>query len=219
MIDVDELVHRTAADLIAVWKGAADSPSLRFPRRRNDVPRVSEQEARVLMCQVLEKARVPYAVEWPTEGRYAFSQEGGETDEDTGMSARTDLAVLDDDTDDRSAKPAARLAVEFKSAQPRQPDIDKDMRKLVREEVPGLWFHTLEASNSGTIGSLFRKLDIALRNEVDLWRRTRSEPVPAHRITVAVVVLSGKQIGLWTLVTAPEDGISTDEDDWTRTTL
>lgn len=194
---VDELLFatKTARRLKAVWDDTDwREPSLRFPSLRDDARnrRVSEQEARVLMCRELEGAH-NYSIEYPTRELYTFSGQAS-------LSARVDLAVL-------SADGAMTLAVEFKANQPPQGAIDKDMEKLVFERVPGLWFHTLRATNSKTLERLFSKLKVGLENGKQKWHTKGHTDVLDHKLTVAVVVLSGPKPGLWTQQTQIDQGI------------
>jgi len=86
-----------------------------------------------------------YSVEAPTTKAYQFSGE-------TPLSAQTDLAVYDE-------RGIRICNVEFKakgvslSAQ-RHFHIYKDMQKLLREPVWGLWFHLLESTDNSTINNV-----------------------------------------------------------------
>lgn len=117
-----------------------------FPRYRGKKEgekgdlRVSEQGARFAFVEALCTAgQFRYSVETPTDKLYQFT---GETKE---ISALTDLTVYDKETKRR------RCNVEFKaggispSAQEKNKEkIYKDVQKLLREPVWGLWFHLLE---------------------------------------------------------------------------
>lgn len=202
---VEDLAAETARRLIAAYHSDGREPSLRFPPLRDGRRRVSEQEARVVMCQVLEGER-GYSIEYPTTMRHSFSGQAL-------LSARIDLAVW--------AAHGMDLAVEFKAGQPPQEAIDKDMVKLVGEGVRGLWLHTLEGSNSATLPSLFGKLKVGLENGRRTWLAkglaANSLDVAAildHELTVAVVVLKGRDQGLWTQRVQIDQGISDQRADW-----
>lgn len=109
-----------------------------FPCGSNG-PRVSEQEARFAFVDALCRGPLRYSVETPTCKSYGFSGKGK-------RSAQTDLTVRDE-------KLAPLCNVEFKSGGSSR-GIAKDMEKLAREPLPGLWFHLLEGVDNSTIGGL-----------------------------------------------------------------
>lgn len=138
-----------------------DRCRLLFPRYRKKEEctkgklRVSEQGARFAFVEALcTGGQFLYSVETPTDKLYQFT---GETKK---ISAQTDLTVYDKDK--------SRLCnVEFKkggwSMKGREPDgsgessksnvfpIHKDVLKLMREPVWGLWFHLLESTDNSTV--------------------------------------------------------------------
>ncbi len=122
---------------------------LEFSRRRDKELRVSEQEARFAFVESLCQESLRYSVEVPTTKRYAFS---GESRSD--QSAQTDLQV-------REGGQHRVSNVEFKSkgitpragCETKMP-IYKDVEKLMREPVWGLWFHLLKSVNRSTIPNL-----------------------------------------------------------------
>lgn len=122
------------------------SPRLVFPDLAKGQVRFSEQESRLLWCNSLQETSYYYAVEAPTTKKYM----------QTGKSptrARTDVALYTANTSGLQ-----RIAnVEFKAGSVGVEQIRKDLEKLIREGLPGNWFHTLHAENSGTIPNLFRK--------------------------------------------------------------
>lgn len=128
-----------------LWRTARDDPSaphLIFADSRSGARRVSEQEARVLMCVLLEELGLNYSIETPTAETY---QQSGSY----ALSARTDLTIH------RSRRSADRaLAVEFKAGTAPVEVIRKDLEKLTRERVPGLWFHTLEKATPRILDTL-----------------------------------------------------------------
>ena len=129
--------------------------------------RVSEQEARFAFAEALCRgARFSYSVETPTDKLYQFSGENKE-------SAQTDLTAYDLETKGRLCN------VEFKaggirpSAKNKDP-IYKDVQKLLREPVWGLWFHLLESTDNstirdflGVIGEGVGKVQSEFGNEID----------------------------------------------------
>ena len=208
MVIVPELLaQKTAALLSSALTRTVNepgAPGLRFPRLRSGATRVSEQEARVLMCQALESAGRTYSVEYPTSETFSFTGS-------TPMSARTDLVVW--------GELGLSIAVEFKAGQPRQADVDKDMEKLAVENVRALWFHTLESTNARTLPTLFRKLSLGVAHGAERLRATNAAAADDHDLTVAVAVLHGKQIGLWLQTVTFSQGLNEDLSAWnTHTT-
>lgn len=128
-----------------LWLAYSDEPTapkLIFADTRAGIRRVSEQEARVLMCVLLEQAGSYYSVETPTAETY---QQSGTY----ALSARADLTVHG------SRRNGDRiLNVEFKAGTPPVEVFRKDLEKLTREGVAGLWFHTLEKATPRTLATL-----------------------------------------------------------------
>ncbi len=138
----------------AYARGAGNQPGvsgdgrLVFPRYREEEKlRVSEQEARFAFVEALCRGPLRYSVEAPTTKRYSFSSAGS-------RSASTDLQI-------HEMNMAGICNVEFK-AKGKSPDakdndsIRKDVEKLLREPVWGLWFHILEGVDNSTINNLMR---------------------------------------------------------------
>ncbi len=118
-----------------------------FPKYRNDNIRVSEQEARFAFVEALCSGPLFYSVEAPTSKKYQFSGKNP-------LSAQTDIAILDTF--------GARICnVEFKSkgispSSKRFFPIYKDLQKLLREPVWGLWFQLFKAVDNTTINNFFK---------------------------------------------------------------
>jgi hypothetical protein len=122
------------------------SPRLIFPELRGGNIRISEQEARLLFCTMLQDTSYYYSVEAPTTETYV--QSGTKP-----LSARTDVALY------RSSENGLKRVanIEFKAHSATQEQIRKDIEKLLREKITGNWFHLLASANSGTIPRLFKK--------------------------------------------------------------
>lgn len=155
----------TANDLIemnrrvsyALWNVASPngtpsglSPRLIFPVLGSGNIRISEQEARLLWCTMLQDTSYYYSVEAPTTQKYC--QKGT-----TPISARTDVALY------RLVESRlTRVAnIEFKAHNATLEQIRKDVEKLLRENVTGNWFHLLRATDSATVPLLFEKFAAA----------------------------------------------------------
>jgi len=128
--------------------GVPGAGHLVFPQyrgKRGSSLRVSEQEARFAFVEALCQGSLWYSVEAPTCKLYQFTGK-------TPLSAQTDLAVHDEN--------GSRFCnVEFKakgvsSSAQNHFAIYKDLQKLLREPVWGLWFHLLESINNSTINGL-----------------------------------------------------------------
>lgn len=151
------------------------SPKLVIPTYQRNEPstveesRISEQESRVLFCDVLNDTNYFYSIETPTLCNYEFSNlkrclEGELHYESSGLgtSARSDLSIYQQEGSIPGKSELIKLAnVEFKAHNPEKTAIYKDVVKLCFEskngQVYGNWFHTLKNTDSGTIPSLFNK--------------------------------------------------------------
>ena len=114
-----------------------------FPRYRGKALRVSEQEARFAFVEALCQGPLRYSVEAPTSKLYSFSGK-------RRLSAQTDLQVHG------TNEIGGICNVEFKAkgispSSRNQFQIYKDVQKLLREPVWGLWFHLLEGTDNSTI--------------------------------------------------------------------
>ena len=157
-LDILEACKRTD---IGLWDAFARSVGgqpinsgagrLLFPQYRGKGLRVSEQEARFTFVEALAQGPLRYSVEAPTSKLYSFSGK-------TPLSAQTDLQL-------HSESETGVCNVEFKakgvssSAQDNF-SIYKDVQKLLREPLWGLWFHHLEGIDNSTIGKF---LDVMVR--------------------------------------------------------
>lgn len=167
----DDLIEMNRRVAFALWNVASQtgspkalSPHLIFPELRTGDIRVSEQEARLLWCTMLQDTSYYYAIEAPTAETYV--QSGTKP-----ISARTDLALYE--FMESGFKRVANI--EFKAHSSTLKHIKKDVEKLIREKINGNWFHLLSAANAGTIPRLFEKFVAAftacnahLHNNIDI---------------------------------------------------
>ncbi|WP_104193805.1 hypothetical protein [Cryobacterium sp. M25] len=147
---VEDLCHPLSQQMWSVHGDLDNGPSLIFPFKRTGTVRVSEQESRVLLCQVLESSPWFYSVETPTLETY--SQTGA-----SALSGRIDVTVHGT----RSAVDRV-LNVELKAGLPSLESLHIDFEKLVPEAVDGLWFHTLERTNSANLQVLLGRMRQAI---------------------------------------------------------
>jgi hypothetical protein len=174
MNPIDQLCLPLAEKLWAVHGDVTGGPRLIFPFKRTDVVRVSEQESKILLCQVLEEGPYFYSIETPT--REMYMQSGS-----YGLSARIDVTVYGT----RAASDRI-LNVELKSGTADLEAFRKDFEKLAREGVDGLWFHTLERADARTLRTLFTRMN-------DAMRLVREHAIAArHTMTIALCLLESQ---------------------------
>jgi hypothetical protein len=124
---------------------------LTFPKYRNGKRRISEQELRFTFACNHGKIAHPgftFSIETPTVDKYGFSG-GGERSAMSDMSFYKDCVKV--------------INIEFKSGNPSQNAIDKDIEKLTKEPVIGVWAHIFETEDSGTVEALFNKFNKAFK--------------------------------------------------------
>ena len=157
---------------------AAGSPTgkLLFPEYRGGDLRVSEQEARFAFVEALAAGSLTFSVEAPTSKLYQFTGK-------SPLSAQTDLAIHDE--------AGGRICnVEFKakgvspSAEKHFP-IYKDLQKLMREPLWGLWFHLLEGVDNSTIGNLLSVFE----TQMDRVRSEHKGDIESPGLTIHICVL------------------------------
>ena len=156
---IDSICHATDDRLWDAYNGSTGAKSaslgnsrLIFPvysGSRNGELRVSEQEARFAFAESITATNYFYSIETPTKEGYQLT--GSKP-----MSAQTDLTVYDS-----HLRPI--LNVEFKakgvSTSARSLfTIQKDLQKLLREPISGMWFHILGAVDNATISKLFEAI-------------------------------------------------------------
>lgn len=156
--------------------GGPGSGRLVFPRYRDGSVRVSEQEARFAFVEALCQGPLRYSVEVPTSKLYTFKGK-------TPLSAQTDLQVHDVDG-------SGICNVEFKakgvsSSAQNNFQIYKDLQKLLREPVWGLWFHLLEGVDNLTINKF---LDV-MTKQIGEVQRDFGKDIQTPGLTLHVCVL------------------------------
>lgn len=124
------------------------SPHVIYPLKRDGKVRISEQEARIICCSILDHLSFYYSVETPTKERYV--QKGKKK---KGQSARIDLTIYSFD-----GESLGRLFnIEFKAHNGDKKHIKWGIEKLVREKIDGDWFHIFGNTNRRTMPSIFEK--------------------------------------------------------------
>ena len=186
---ISSLCRRTDRLLWEAYKRSESQPvetdrcRLLFPRYREKKDgtkgdlRVSEQGARFALVEALcTGGQFRYSVETPTDKLYQFT---GEHEE----SAQTDLTLYD-------LKRCRRCNVEFKaggrSSRSNVFSIHKDVQKLLREPVWGLWFHLLESTDNSTIPNFLEVIRDGIRQ---VRSGKYKKDISSQGLTVHVCVL------------------------------
>lgn len=174
-IKADEVLWAAFAKNHQFSNNGSNNGKLLFPKYRNNGLRVSEQEARFAFVEGLYSGPLLYAVEAPTSKKYTFKGK-------SSLSAQTDLAIHD-------VTEARICNVEFKAkgvspSAKSHFQIYKDLQKLLREPLWGLWFHLLETVNNSTINNLLS----VMVSEMSTVRRNFSD-IESPGVTVHICVL------------------------------
>ena len=155
---------------------------LEFSRRRDKVIRVSEQEARFAFVESLCQENLRYSVEVPTTKRYRFEGESGNE-----QSAQTDLQVRDWIKNGICNVEFKAKGITPKASCDTIKPIYKDVEKLMREPVWGLWFHLLEPVNRSTIPNLLCVIAEQIAKVKEVYT-----DIDAPGLTIHICVLKGK---------------------------
>ena len=149
--DLIEINRRLSHDLWNVSyfneKPSGLSPRLIFPvKRTNEEIRISEQEGRILYCNILNNLNYFYSIETPTDETY---QQTGSTP----LSALSDISIYR-----YIGNEFIKMAnVELKAHNPAIKNFSKDIEKIIREGKDGNWFHVLKNIDKETLPSVFNK--------------------------------------------------------------
>jgi len=159
--DLIEINRRLSYDLWNVScfnkKPSGLSPRLIFPVNRiNGEIRISEQEARILYCNILNNLNYFYSIETPT--KETFQQTGN-----TPLSALFDLSIYKF-IDGSFEK---KVNIELKAHNPALKNFSKDIEKIIREGKDGNWFHVLKNIDKATLPSVFDKFISSLKEHSD----------------------------------------------------
>ena len=153
MIDRSVMGREVSESLWCIYHQRPGSAKLVLPRKRDGTRRVSEQESKILIAQWLENHGYCYSIETPTTQQY---QQSGST----ALSARTDITMYG------GADDSARVVnIELKAGTPDVEAFRKDFEKLLREQIDGFWFHTLERASPDTWDSIQTKMSESFRKE------------------------------------------------------
>jgi len=147
-----ELVQETSKELLKIYFEKPNSKTLlKFPRYKNRMIRISEQELRFTLINTHEQfmhSNLNYSIETPTKEVYKFSGK-------SKRSASSDMSFYN------NGKKV--INIEFKAHNPKQESINKDIEKLVRENCNGAWIQVFKTEDSGTVKKLFKKFESAFK--------------------------------------------------------
>jgi hypothetical protein len=123
-----------------------------------------------------------YSVETPTVLKFRFKGKIRK------LAARTDMTLYTKDEE--------RLVdIEFKQGNSPAPDIDKEIRKLLKEGRDGIWFHLLKNTDHRTFSLLFKRIRESLDQRIEESLNQRAENADVNRRALAFAIC----------VLAPED--------------
>jgi hypothetical protein len=155
-----------------------------YPKTRQGKMRISEQEAKQIFIQLLEREGYTYSVETPTLcHKYRFSgtleENKQRIDNKNGQSGNIDVSIYEDITKD---SPCEKFLchIEFKANKPDPHDIKKDILKLYNEATSSktnYFIHVLESVNKNTPKSLLKKYQMP------------QETTPNIKVVIAIIVL------------------------------
>lgn len=114
--------------------------------------RISEQESRIIYCNILNDSDYFYSIETPTIRDY--KQSGNKY-----TSARSDMSLYEFDNN----KFKKLVNVELKANNCDEENIRKDIEKIAGEGLIANWFHTIKNIDSGTLGSIFNKFKAPIK--------------------------------------------------------
>jgi hypothetical protein len=130
---------------------------LHYAKMRNGSGfKIREPEATQALIQVLYRRGIEYGVEVPTMGLYAIST-------DKQDAANTDIVLFTE---------TGQINIEFKEGSCHMKHIQKDIMKMLGEDVAGCaFFHVLKNTNRGTLPNLMAKYEEAYHNNLSKERR------------------------------------------------
>lgn len=114
------------------------SPNLILPYKRiKKVARLSEQEAKIIFCNILDRLNYFYSIETPTNKSY--KQKG-----ESARSANIDISLYSELISKEKRKISRVANIELKAHNPSLFSYKKDIEKLIRESLPGNWVHIFD---------------------------------------------------------------------------
>ncbi len=159
--------------------------NLIFPCYKSGKRRISEQEARLVFTQQLEKERKIYGVEVPTKNYYKGFSTGNPSlccESTKGYrSAIFDLAIFKDRPSDCKSI-MNEINIEFKAHNKPQHSIEKDLLKLIADDGNGLFFHLIQSVDNNTLAAGYSRNLVNNPNEKGILTKYRDSLLKISRI-------------------------------------
>ena len=114
-------------------------PKKQEPKTDEQAKRISEQEAKILLCHILLQKNVAFSVETPTIGKYSFTG-------NTKRSGNLDLCIYEK----KENKYVRSNCIEYK-AHNESKTYQSDIEKLLSEKGNNYFVHILPGVNNGTL--------------------------------------------------------------------
>lgn len=152
-----ELVKESSEELLKIYIDKDCETRLRFPLDKDGYKRISEQEFRFMLTNVIQSkptllhSSLYFSVETPTDELYVFSGKP-----ENKRRASSDLSFYN------GSKKV--MNVEFKANPASQFSISKDIQKLSNEECNGAWIHLMKSENKSSVKNLFEKFEKAFED-------------------------------------------------------
>ena len=143
MIDTDKYIVESLKMLHKIQDESDEcsntKTSLIYPKKRDSSERISEQEAKILLCHILLQKNVAFSVETPTIEKYSFTG-------NTKRSGNLDLCIYEK----KENKYVRSNCIEYK-AHNESKTFRSDIEKLLCEKGNNYFVHILDSVNSGTL--------------------------------------------------------------------
>ena len=148
MIDTDKYIVESLKMLHKIQDELGEcsntDPSLIYPKKKEpktdeQAKRISEQEAKILLCHILLQKNVAFSVETPTIEKYSFTG-------NTKRSGNLDLCIYEK----KENKYVRSNCIEYK-AHNKSKTFRSDIEKLLCEKGNNYFVHILDSVNSGTL--------------------------------------------------------------------
>jgi hypothetical protein len=152
-LEPNDLLEINKAVLKELFKSEANYEQLLYTRKHGNEWIIREPELRFAYCNFLNRGKGSFRIEEPTDEKYKFTGKGR-------RKALTDLSLFEGNN--------RVLNIEFKEGQAPQKQFDKDIEKLMSENVDGLFFHLIHNKNKRTLKTLINKFNFALES---YWKK------------------------------------------------
>ena len=152
-MEPNDLLEINKAVLKELFKSEVNYEQLLYSRKHGNEWIIREPELRFAYCIFLNRRKRSFRIEAPTDEKYKFTGKGR-------RKALTDLSLFEGNN--------RVLNIEFKQGQAPQKQFDKDIEKLMSENVDSLFFHLVHNKNKRTLKTLINKFNFALES---YWKK------------------------------------------------